>query len=751
MSTTYTRKSEFAYITRLTKHGTNFVACGGAQNRVLVATRAADGGITYQGASADLGAEPLDVVSDGTPTNYFVSTENGVYKLSVAASPAISDTFTFKTGGYRWLVYTAEGKIIAPLEGGGIRMLSTAGVTLQDLRFGGTATMAIRNGAYLYVFDGAKGKLHTISITATTLTWEGSVNAPNCRDILRAAIDGTNLYCLNRRRLVRFSIATATAPTFAQDYGLQSIDYADIVRIATDKLWIGFAESSDHVTGPFYSGGPQVGVWDSSNAELQTAPILWAVHSSFPVLASAGTWSTHLPAAPVITSSLTPSVTELTAFNYTITTTGSRPVTFSSPDLPAWATLNALTGVITGTAPAASTVNFDIVATNEGGSTTETVSLTIDAALSDFVDVSVNGPIYDMVVSGDKLYVVGYFTSVSDSGGANACNCVARLDLTTRQWDNWFPNANNTVHAVALDGTYVYLGGDFTQLQATARNYIGRVAISDATLDATWNPNANGQIRCLDVGAATVWAGGLFTTIGGGSRNRLAGLSPSGAGALTSWALLDDVGSALTSVSFSSVLKVKEASGVLHYAGQFYYSDNLGSMMATDYGQASVSTGNAVAMAYGFSTEPTGMSVTATGAYISGALLQFRVLPADTNDGTRNGAAFLTSAAKGAFDADLYTEASCILEDASGDVFIGGTFSGAGGAPSTEKHLARFDNTGTPDGTFLPGLSLGGAGDVKTIARYGSWIIAGGNWTATIGGETHDYFVILNATTGALI
>jgi len=47
MTTTYTRRSEFAYISRITKHGVKYAACGGITNRVLIAERAAAGGVTY--------------------------------------------------------------------------------------------------------------------------------------------------------------------------------------------------------------------------------------------------------------------------------------------------------------------------------------------------------------------------------------------------------------------------------------------------------------------------------------------------------------------------------------------------------------------------------------------------------------------------------------------------------------------------------------------------------------------------------
>jgi bilirubin oxidase len=86
---------------------------------------------------------------------------------------------------------------------------------------------------------------------------------------------------------------------------------------------------------------------------------------------------------PVITSSLTATVTHGTSFSYQIAATNS-PTSYSAvlsstnAGLPGGLTVNTNTGVISGTPTTASTCNIVIIATNAGGSTHATLVLTVN-------------------------------------------------------------------------------------------------------------------------------------------------------------------------------------------------------------------------------------------------------------------------------------------------------------------------------------------------------------------------------------
>ncbi len=138
---------------------------------------------------------------------------------------------------------------------------------------------------------------------------------------------------------------------------------------------------------------------------------------------------------------------------------------------------------------------------------------------------SANGPVYSFVVQSDgKIVVGGNFTKI----GGQTRKYIARLDAagvvdSTTLFKN--SGANKTVRALALqaDGS-ILVGGDFTTIDGTARNYIARL-MADGDRDLTFDPDANGVVRSIAVQVDTnILVGGDFNTIGGQSRNSIARL-----------------------------------------------------------------------------------------------------------------------------------------------------------------------------------------------------------------------------------
>ncbi|NBS07458.1 MAG: hypothetical protein EBS69_08770 [Verrucomicrobia bacterium] len=85
--------------------------------------------------------------------------------------------------------------------------------------------------------------------------------------------------------------------------------------------------------------------------------------------------------APVISSAATASGTVGKAFSYQIAASGS-PTSYSATGLPSGLTVNATSGVISGTPTAAATSTVTLKATNAGGSGTKTLTITVVAAPS---------------------------------------------------------------------------------------------------------------------------------------------------------------------------------------------------------------------------------------------------------------------------------------------------------------------------------------------------------------------------------
>ena len=86
---------------------------------------------------------------------------------------------------------------------------------------------------------------------------------------------------------------------------------------------------------------------------------------------------TQPTAPPVITSALTGNTTILEDYTYQITATGEPTITYNATNLPDGLTFNSTTNQITGNPTTAGTYSINLSATNGGGTTTETLVLTV--------------------------------------------------------------------------------------------------------------------------------------------------------------------------------------------------------------------------------------------------------------------------------------------------------------------------------------------------------------------------------------
>ena len=125
------------------------------------------------------------------------------------------------------------------------------------------------------------------------------------------------------------------------------------------------------------------------------------------------------------------------------------------------------------------------------------------------------------------FFIGGNFTHV----GGVACSNLAYIESTGEVNTSWCPGPNGTVQALTFSGATLYAGGSFTIIGTETREHIaaicatanceGEVAAGKAT---AWNPGANASVATLAVSGTTVYAGGEFTTIGGEARERIAAI-----------------------------------------------------------------------------------------------------------------------------------------------------------------------------------------------------------------------------------
>lgn len=145
-----------------------------------------------------------------------------------------------------------------------------------------------------------------------------------------------------------------------------------------------------------------------------------------------------------------------------------------------------------------------------------------------------NNTVSALATDGTSLFVGGSFTTYR---GAPA-NRIAKLSIAGVLDTAFSPatganGANNVVSALFYSAGSIYLGGTFTQYRGTAANRVTQVDALSGLKNATFSPNtgANGAgstVSAIYVDGTSVYIGGAFTAYRGALANRFAKLSLSG-------------------------------------------------------------------------------------------------------------------------------------------------------------------------------------------------------------------------------
>lgn len=111
----------------------------------------------------------------------------------------------------------------------------------------------------------------------------------------------------------------------------------------------------------------------------------------------------------------------------------------------------------------------------------------------------VNGTVYAIAVDGTDVYVGGDFTW---AGQNTDCRHIARWDTLSGLWEALSGGLDGIVYAIAVSGTNVYAGGAFT----------GHISVFHNGTGLWQNLGANNTVYALAVSGTDVYAGGYFTT-----------------------------------------------------------------------------------------------------------------------------------------------------------------------------------------------------------------------------------------------
>ena len=318
-----------------------------------------------------------------------------------------------------------------------------------------------------------------------------------------------------------------------------------------------------------------------------------------------------------------------------------------------------------------------------------------------------NGSISALAVSGSTVYAGGSFDSI----GGQARNDIAALDASSGLATAWDPEASAvgyaTVNALAVSGSTVYAGGQFTSIGGQTRNHI--VALDAGSGLATgWDPNANSNVDALVVSGSTVYAAGWFTTIGGQTRKNIAALD-AGTGLATAWDPSADRAVDALAVSGSTVYAVGYFTSI---GGQ-----NRSEVAALDAGSG-LATGwdpNAGGTSY---HEVLTLAVSGSTVYVGGEFTSIGGQARDNLAALDAGTGLATTWDPGVGGPSYATVNALAVSGST--VSVGGTFTTIGG--HYQPYLARFSVPVPPTVTSPNGgetWTLGSTHDITWVAGNG--------------------------------
>ncbi len=330
--------------------------------------------------------------------------------------------------------------------------------------------------------------------------------------------------------------------------------------------------------------------------------------------------------------------------------------------------------------------------------------------------------------SGHSIYIGGQFDHVAGKPRYDA----AELDARTGAATEWNPDPNNIVYAIGASDSLVCLGGWLKSAGMVRRHDLAAFDLSTGQVTA-WNPNPDGiQVRALAVDQGSVYVGGAFWSIGGKPRSMLAAVDTL-TGAAMDWDPHAD--------DLVNTLLVRD--NAVYVGGNF---NHIGGQARNYLAALDAATGTATA--WNPSPNDYVEAITAIGntIYAGGWFYMIGDLP-------RSSAAAL-DASTGAVLPWQPNVRSVInsLATIGNTVYMGGPFERVNGLP--RNGLAAVDGTTgalllwdpDPRGPREDGFYT----SIHALATHGSTVFVGGDFTL-IGGQPHASLAALDGVTGAAL
>ncbi len=127
-----------------------------------------------------------------------------------------------------------------------------------------------------------------------------------------------------------------------------------------------------------------------------------------------------------------------------------------------------------------------------------------------------NNSVWALAVSGSDVYAGGDFTMATNTGGVTiAANLIAKWDGSS--WSALGAGMNQRVSALAVMGSDIYAGGTFTVATNSGgvAVTVNRIAKWDGSSWSALEPGLESAVAAVAVVGSNVYAGGAFSSVGG--------------------------------------------------------------------------------------------------------------------------------------------------------------------------------------------------------------------------------------------
>jgi FlgD Ig-like domain/Domain of unknown function (DUF5122) beta-propeller len=325
--------------------------------------------------------------------------------------------------------------------------------------------------------------------------------------------------------------------------------------------------------------------------------------------------------------------------------------------------------------------------------------------------------------NGSVIYAGGEFRSI----GGQLRSRLAALDASTgfaTAWWNSEAIINESISAIAVSGSNVYIGGVFTKIGTSVRNRLAAINAATSAL-TTWNPNANGFVHAITIDNSTVYVGGTFSTIGGQKRNLLAALDIN-TGLAKSWN--PNVIGSKFNTGAGGVYTILVNGATIYAGGEFY---SVGFQLREALAAIDANTGQATEWNPNLNASSIvyAMALDGSTLYIGGG---FNTVKGQTRN--RLAAIDITTGDPTAWNPNANVTVQALILNGA-NVYVGGHFTSIGA--QTRIGLAAIDKTTGMPTDWNPNPNTYGYG--QGLIAVGSAILVGGAFT-TMGGNMQDYF-----------